>query len=307
MTMQMIAISSATALAAAGIAWYIGRVSLQITYVTLADGRTQARSIPLVIRLLLPFAPNLERLFSAPLFASTRDPLQRKIVAAGYGGLLQPYELLALRVLMPLLIGGGLSVLLSLSFPYMPGHIGTVFMERQVLLYTLILVAMGLYPALWLNRVYRQRHEEIERALPFVLDLLTLSVEAGVDFMTGIRRIIERRETDALGEELIRVFRRIQVGKTRREALRDFAGRVNHSDIYSVTNALIQADDLGTSIGTALRIQADQMRTRRYQRAEKLANEAPVKMLFPLIAFIFPAVFIVLLGPVLMELLQQGF
>jgi tight adherence protein C len=85
------------------------------------------------------------------------------------------------------------------------------------------------------------------------------------------------------------------------------ARRIDHPDVNSLTNALIQADELGTSIGTALRIQADQMRVRRYQRAEKLANEAPVKMLFPLVVFIFPAVFIILLGPILAQVFAQGF
>ena len=103
------------------------------------------------------------------------------------------------------------------------------------------------------------------------------------------------------------MFREVQLGKTRRESLRDMAGRVGQSDLRSVTHALTQADELGVSIGAILRIQSDQMRVRRFQRAEKLANEAPVKMLFPLIAFIFPCVFIVLLGPVILEFIRQGF
>ena len=112
---------------------------------------------------------------------------------------------------------------------------------------------------------------------------------------------------DPLGEELMRALREVQVGKTRREALRGLAARVQHPDISAVVSSLVQADELGVSLGTVLRIQADQMRVRRFQRAEKLAQEAPVKLLFPLIAFIFPAVFIVLLGPVLLELLRHSF
>lgn len=307
MDLQIQLIALLSAIAAAGAAWYIARVSLEISYVTLADGRRQERSLPIFFRILLPFAPNFHRWLNAAWLAPARERLQRKLVASGYNGLLQPYEIIALRILMPLLLGTLLCILCYAGMVRMPGRIGELLLARQGLLYTMIYAIMIIYPDLWLNRVLRARHRELERALPFVLDLLTLSVEAGVDFMTGIRRIIERRETDALSEELIRVFRQIQIGKTRREALRDFAGRVDHSDVYSVTNALIQADELGSSIGTALRIQSDQMRTRRYQRAEKLANEAPVKILFPLIAFIFPAVFIVLMGPIMMELFRQSF
>lgn len=294
-------------LAACGVAWYAGYTSLQITYVTLADGRRRERRLPLSMRWLLPFAPNLKPLFDRPAWAPAREKIRHDLIAAGYTDLIAPYELLALRVLMPLVLGVGGSILLYLVMWQLPGRLGPVLLERQALWYGLLLALSLFYPGWWLRQARRQRHEEIERALPFVLDLLTLSVEAGIDFMTAVRRIVERREPDALGEELIRVFRQIQVGKTRREALRDMAQRVNHPDLYAVTNALVQADELGSSIGTALRLQADQMRVRRYQRAEKLANEAPVKLLFPLIAFIFPAVFIVLMGPILMELLRQGF
>ena len=139
----------------------------------------------------------------------------------------------------------------------------------------------------------------IQRALPFVIDLLTLSVEAGIDFMSGLQRAVERRKMDPLTEELIRMIHEIQLGASRRTALRNLAQRVNMPDMRSFAHALIQADELGVSIGVILRIQSDQMRQRRFDRAERLANEAPVKMLGPLMLFIFPAVFIVLLGPIL--------
>jgi tight adherence protein C len=138
-----------------------------------------------------------------------------------------------------------------------------------------------------------------------MLDLLTLSVEAGLDFMSALQRIVERRRLDALGEEFVRVLREIQLGKTRRVALRDMSERVNHPDVRTVVNSLVQADELGVGISAILRIQADQMRQRRFERAEKQANEAPVKMLFPLVAFIFPAVFLVLLGPIILQILRQ--
>jgi tight adherence protein C len=158
---------------------------------------------------------------------------------------------------------------------------------------------------LWLKRVLKERQRAVQKALPFMLDLLTLSVEAGLDFMNAMQRIVERRRLDALGEEMVRVLREIQLGKTRRVALRDMADRLDHPDVRSVVNSLVQADELGVGIAVILRIQADQMRQRRFERAEKLANEAPVKMLFPLVAFIFPAVFLVLLGPIILQILRQ--
>jgi tight adherence protein C len=162
------------------------------------------------------------------------------------------------------------------------------------------------YPDLWLKRTLQARHRSIQRALPFVLDLLTLSVEAGLDFMTAMQRNIQRRAVDPLNEELILLVREIQLGKTRAQALRDLGKRVDLSDLKSVVYALVQADELGVSIGSILRIQSDQMRQRRFERAEKLANEAPVKMLFPLMVFIFPSVFLILLGPIINRLIQEG-
>lgn len=136
------------------------------------------------------------------------------------------------------------------------------------------------------------------------MDLLTLSVEAGMDFMSALQQNIERRTIDPLAEELIRVIREIQLGKTRREALRDMSQRVNMQDLRSVIGALVQADELGVGIGSILRIQSTQIRQRRFEYAEKSANKAPIKMLFPLLFFIFPAVLIILMAPVFMQMLQ---
>jgi len=292
------------AAAAAGMAWHCAELARQITYVTLADGRRQERRLPLAFRLMLPLAPNVTPHFRGPGFESSRDTIRRRIVAAGYEGLLSEVEFMALRVLFPLIPG----VLWVLFAAVAVAHSPFPFVRNMIV----PICVMGplwffAYPGLWLRRALRRRHHTVSRALPFALDLLTLSVEAGMDFMTAIQRLTERRRVDALGEELIRVIREIQVGKTRREALRDMSRRVDLPDLRSVVNALVQADELGVSIGSILRIQADQMRLRRFERAEKLANESPVKMLGPLLLFIFPAVFLVLLGPILLRLFQQGF
>lgn len=302
-----ISLSIMAALAACGMAWYMAQAAMELNYVTLADGRRKERPIPILFRILLPFAPNFTFLFRSPRLDKMRAKIDRKLVAAGYEGVISSYQILSLRIIMPLFAGTMLSILLHLAFMQMPGKMGAMLLGREGIFFFLAYLLMFLYPGMWLKATLKKRHTEIERALPFVLDLLTLSVESGLDFMTGIRRIIERRKIDALSEELIYMFQQIQVGKTRREGLRDMADRIDHPDINSLANALIQADELGTSIGTALRIQADQMRVRRYQRAEKLANEAPVKMLFPLVVFIFPAVFIILLGPILAQVFAQGF
>jgi tight adherence protein C len=307
LTWQMLVIDTLWALSIGGLAWYIGRVWTQITYVTLADGRQQERRLPVLFRLLLPLAPNVTPFFRTQRFDKMREDINRRIVMAGYEGLITAEEFLALRVLLPLVVGVVLSVSLGFAIAHMPANIQYKLAARQVLFYIMFFALGFIWPGMWLGKSIRQRHRQIERALPFVLDLLTLSVEAGMDFMSAIKRIIERRSIDALSEELIRAFREVQLGRTRREALKLMAERTGQADVNSVVSALVQADELGVSIGNMLRIQADLMRTRRFQRAEKLANEAPVKMLFPLLAFIFPSVFIVLLGPILVQWLKSGF
>ena len=283
------------------------RTAKHVTYVTLADGRRQERSLPVTIRMVLPFCAFVPRFITdLHAFEDSRNRVNRRLVAGGYEGLIHPHEIIAMRLLMPLGLGVLCCALLYFSFPHMPGTIGSGLASRQYMLFAIILVMFGFLPDSWLKNSVKRRHQSIERALPFVLDLLTLSVESGLDFMSGIQRIIQHREIDPLGEELIRVFREIQVGRTRKEALKNMAVRVDHPDIRSISSALIQADELGTGIGQALRIQADQIRTKRFQRAEKLGNEAPVKLLFPLTAFIFPAVFLVLLGPVILQMLIRG-
>ena len=163
----------------------------------------------------------------------------------------------------------------------------------------------ALTPILWLRDQMRRRQNSIRRALPYALDLLTLAVEAGLDFTAALSRISERMGRAPLADEFRLMLREIQLGKGRSEALRDLSRRVGIAELSSVVSALIQAEELGASLGPTLRIQAEQMRIQRSQRAEKLAMEAPIKILFPLIAFIFPTTFVMIFGPILLKFMFQ--
>jgi Flp pilus assembly protein TadB len=254
------------ALAAALVAWYIASMASEVTYVTLADGRRQARQLPVLFKMLLPFAQNFFPLVRSSFLRGAVERADKKLIQGGFEGLLSGEEFVALKVML-----------------------------------------LWVLPELWLCDVVKRRHASIQKSLPFVLDLLTLSVEAGMDFISALQRNCKLRKLDALNEELLRMTKEIQLGRTRREALREMADRVGQRDLRSVAFALIQADELGVSIGAMLRIQSDQLRARRFDRAEKLAAEAPVKMLGPLMLCIFPAVFIILLGPVVTQALKGVF
>ena len=162
------------------------------------------------------------------------------------------------------------------------------------------------YPLIWLRDRVKSRHHKITRALPYNLDLLTLSVEAGLDFAAALGKVVEKGRKGPLSDELAITLRELKLGKTREEALRNLAVRVNLTTLTSFVQALIQADKMGTPLGKILRILSTQMRIERTQRAEKLANEAPVKLLLPLIGFIFPTIFIMLFGPIAYQIFFGG-
>jgi tight adherence protein C len=170
-----------------------------------------------------------------------------------------------------------------------------------------VIALIGLfYPMFWVNDSVSKRHLQISRALPFNLDLLTLSVEAGLDFTAALAKVVEKGKQGPLREEFALVLKQLKMGKTREEALKSMIVRVDLPALSQFVTALIQADKMGTSLGKVLRIQSTQLRIERTQRAEKLANEAPVKMLFPLIACIFPTVFMVLFGPIVFAFMFGG-
>lgn len=302
--MMMYVTAGLWGLAAAAAAWHCSTIAQQITYVTLADGRQQERKLPLLFRLLLPLVPNVSPLFQKPVFNKSRVVIERNIIAAGMEGLISATEIMALRIVMPVTLG---IPWLLLIYSVVSTNPASILGKMAPVLYVLGPLLLAVAPRSWLARAVKTRHRSIQRSLPFVLDLLTLSVEAGMDFMTALQRNVERARINPLTEELMRVIREIQLGHTRREALRAMSERVNLQEIRAVVNSLVQADELGVSIGSILRIQSEQIRQRRFEHAEKLANEAPVKMLGPLLLFIFPGVFLILLGPILYQAAQQMF
>jgi tight adherence protein C len=295
---------AAWTVAAVLLAWYVASAASEVTYVTLADGRRQTRALPLLFKVLLPFVGNLDRLLARPTFAARIAACEKTLVAAGFEGLLTGREFVSLECLVPVVTGVFWCLLVLALGAALPD---SLFSSAAFPLCLSGMALFALMPSLWLRGVLKKRHWAIMKALPFVLDLLTLSVEAGMDFISALQRNCQSRRLDALNEELLRMTREIQIGTSRRTALRNMADRVGQPDLRSVAHALIQADEFGVSIGAILRIQSEQLRSRRFDRAEKLASEAPTKMLGPLMLCIFPAVFVILLGPVVAQAMKGIF
>jgi tight adherence protein C len=180
----------------------------------------------------------------------------------------------------------------------------------QPFLYRLAAVGIGfllgyLLPAMWLGGKIRQRQTEVIKALPDALDLLTICVEAGLGFDSAMAKVAEKWD-NSLSQAFARVIQETRLGKLRREALREMERNIEVSDVTSFVAAVIQADQLGVSMAKVMRIQSEQMRIKRRQRAEQKAHQAPIKMLFPLVFLIFPAIYIVLLGPATLVIKESG-
>jgi len=158
-------------------------------------------------------------------------------------------------------------------------------------------------PVLFLRMQVRSRTKQILRSLPSTVDILALSVEAGLAFDGAIAQIVLRRK-NAIADEFRRVLVEFQMGRPRKEVLRELAGRCGVPEVGRMTNAVIQADALGSPLGKALSDLAQEMRVRRRQRAEELARTAPIKMLFPMVGLIFPSLFIIILGPAVPRLMN---
>ncbi|MDD4496241.1 MAG: type II secretion system F family protein [Eubacteriales bacterium] len=175
---------------------------------------------------------------------------------------------------------------------------------KSIVSFAILEITFGfMIPNIFLGMKIKDRIKNITNSMPDVLDLLTVSVEAGLGFDSALMKVVEKMP-GALAEEFKLVLKEMKLGKQRREALRDMADKVNVADLSAFISSIIQAEQLGVSIGNVLRIQSSQMRMNRRQRASEKAMKAPVKMILPMVFFIFPTIFAVLLGPVVINIMD---
>jgi tight adherence protein C len=255
-------------------------------------------SQPFTDRVIYPMARKLGEIAIRFTPQNALQSISKKLELAGSPARMDPTMLLALQFIGALIFGGLVLLVFSLGSLTWP-------LGRKILV-ALIFCFLGFYfPQLWLSSKISRRQKEIRKAMPDALDLLTICVEAGLGFDAAMSKVSEKWESE-LSMAFARVIQEIQLGKVRREALRDMSERVGLPELTSFVAAVIQSEQLGVSMAKVLRIQSDQMRVKRRQMAEEEAHKAPLKMLIPMTLLIFPSLMIVLLTPATLRLFHSA-
>ena len=237
---------------------------------------------PLFKALVMPYSQKLK-------LEDWKKNNKRRIVSAGLENALDVDELLAFKIFMGLVV---------------PFAIYTYFLVTgspiPIWLMSGMMLIGFVYPSLMVSSARKSRHEEIKLQLPFVIDLLTLSTEAGLDFIGALQKVVEKTRSGPLVQEIERMLQEIRLGTTRSDSMRAMSWRIDLQETSSLIAVLVTADQMGSSLGDVLRVQSDLIRTQRFTSAVKKGSAATQKLLFPLIFFIMPAVFIMIFGPVIL-------
>jgi tight adherence protein C len=250
---------------------------------------------PFLSRVVRPMSASLLTLLGGVLPSNYRDTMHRQLTRAGLSGQFRAEEIISLQVL------GGLGGGLLGAFVVLTGTIG----GGGAILAAVILPLAGVQlPKSWVDRKVKERTDSILRDLPDTLDLLAISVEAGVGFEGAIAVVCDNFSSP-LADEFARTLREMELGLPRREALQNLKKRTEVPELSNFVLTLTQADALGMPVGRVLKTSAEEMRSKRRQWAREKASKLPVKILFPLVLFIFPSIFVVLLGPATSQILDS--
>jgi tight adherence protein C len=265
-------------------------------------GSMQARNLeelelqaPFFERTIRPAAQRLSTVVQRITSPAQANRTERKLAMAGNPGGLRTSDFLGLKAVVAIITFAIVLLLLGI----LGGNL------TNGLIFGVLLGLLGFFaPEFWLNRRIHARQRAILLAVPDTLDLLTISVRAGLGFDAALSKVVEKT-VGPLADEFRRALAEIRVGKARRDALRDIVPRTQVPALTNFIGAIIQAEQLGVAISKVLQVQSEQLRIERRQRAEEMAAKAPIKMLFPLVGCIFPSLFIVILGPAIILLMTN--
>jgi len=259
-----------------------------------SEDREYMDPLPPLLRLVWPLVRFLEYHVCAFIPTSALERTHERLQRTGVGYLMTAEQFFAIRIL-------------SVVALFAIAIYANAMLARDSTETVLGAVVLGFFlPRIWLSDVQQRRIKAIQRTLPVYLDFVTMAVEAGLNMTGAINQAMEKGPSGPLRHEFFLVVRDLRPGLSRSEALRRMDARLGMSEITSFVGTVIQAEKMGARLGSALRAQSEQRRTERFQRAEKLAMEAPVKLIGPLMMFIFPVTFIVLGFPIAMKFLNSG-
>ncbi|MCB0154625.1 MAG: type II secretion system F family protein [Anaerolineae bacterium] len=260
-------------------------------------------SQPFSKRVIRPILVRLAQSFSRLSPSKSKEAAELKLDLAGRPNNWGTTEFFGIRIFVALVLGVLLFLVTLLA--YGTGNILTG--STIALLFGLVGALIGfMLPVFWLGSRTRRRQTEIIKSLPDALDLLTIAVEAGMGFDGAMQKLSDKWDNE-LSKGFGKVVQEMRLGIVRREALKNMERTMGVPDVTTFVAAIIQAEQLGVSIAKILRVQSEQMRIKRRQRAQEMANKAPIKMLFPMVFLIFPALFIILLGPAVLILMETNF
>lgn len=252
------------------------------------EDRSKSKAKGSLVQMLRPFYTQYVLPFvrSRPFWENQRRHYKRKIIAAGLRDELNSDELISFKII------------LIVFFPLVGGLLRALeFVDVSTFTILGSGVAGWFYPDFWMKGRIEKRQREILKTLPFVVDLLALSTEAGLDFINAIGKVVEKAQPGPLVEELAQVLKEIQLGSARSEALREMGLRIDMTEVSSFIAILISAEQSGSSVSKILRQQSDQIRTQRVTRAEKAGARAASQVMIPVVLFIVPAVMLMVFGP----------
>jgi len=258
------------------------------------EDRSYMDPLSFKLKLVWPFIQVISHFVCGLLPYEWMERTEDRLMRTGVGYLLTAEQFTALRILLAVLSPIVVWFCMIALKAYQP-------------VWLLVAPLVGfLLPELWLRDTRKRREIEVIRSLPVYLDFITMCVEGGLNFQGALGQAMEKAPRGSLRNEFAIVLRDLRAGLSRAEALRRMADRLDISEITSFVSSIIQAEKMGASLASVLRVQAEQRRNERFQRAEKLAMEAPIKLVGPLIMFIFPVTFIILGFPIVMKFLGEG-
>jgi len=258
------------------------------------EDRTYMDPLSWKLKLLWPFIQIIANFFVIFFPYEMLEDTETKITHSGVSYLLSAEQFIALRIVSAIIA------------PFLALFVMICLENFQPVWFIITPILGFMLPVIWLSDTRKKRDDAVIRTLPVYLDFLTMCVEGGLNLQGALGQAMEKATPGPLRNEFAIVLRDLRSGLSRADALRRMAERLDIQEITSFVSSIVQAEKMGASLGNVLRVQSDQRRSERFQRAEKQAMEAPVKLVFPLVLFIFPVTFIILLFPIAMKFIGEG-